>query len=80
MKQTSRELLVTTKMAESWRQDFDSNVEGLMTIVSKVDDHEHIDKVTEILDVYHSDDSSLTTPAKKNFTSGRPFEFTVFRN
>ena len=36
MKQTTRELLVTTKVAQSWRDDFDSNVDGLMLIVSKV--------------------------------------------
>lgn len=81
MKQTTRELLVTTKVAESWQQNFDSNVEGLMSIVSKVDNHDHVDKVTELLDVYHnSKDTSLSPDPHKKINSGRPFEFTVFRN
>lgn len=82
MKQTTRELLVTTKVAESWQQNFDSNVESLMSIVSKVDNHEHVASVTELLDVYHNsndNDLELSHPHKK-VNSGRPFEFTVFRN
>lgn len=76
MKQTARELLVTTKVAESWQQNFDSNVDGLMNLVSKVDNDKHVENVTELLDVYHSD----LTPQQKKHHSGRPFEFTVFRN
>lgn len=78
MKQTARELLVTTKVAESWQHDFDSNVDGLMNLVSKVDNEAHVDTVTELLDVYHSKQQQ-DTPQKKH-PSGRPFEFTVFRN
>lgn len=78
MKQTARELLVTTKVAESWQHDFDSNVDGLMNLVSKVDNEAHVDTVTELLDVYHSKQQQ-DTPQKKQ-QSGRPFEFTVFRN
>lgn len=80
MKQTTRELLVTTKMAESWSHDFESNVDALMSIMNRVDDNEHIHKVTEVMDVYHNEESPLTTSAKKHINSGRPFEFTVFRN
>ncbi len=79
MKQTARELLVTTKVAESWQQNFDSNVDGLMNLVSKVDNDKHVENVTELLDVYHSKTDDLTPPQKKHH-SGRPFEFTVFRN
>lgn len=79
MKQTARELLVTTKVAESWQQNFDSNVDGLMNLVSKVDNEKHVENVTELLDVYHSKTEDLTATAKKH-NSGRPFEFTVFRN
>ena len=79
MKQTARELLVTTKVAESWQHDFDSNVDGLMNLVSKVDNEAHVDTVTELLDVYHSKKEQQDTPQKKH-QSGRPFEFTVFRN
>lgn len=82
MKQTTRELLVTTKVAESWQQDFDGNVDGLMSLVSKVDTREHVENVTELLDVYHSkvEDLSLHMPQKKQVGNWRPFEFTVFRN
>lgn len=79
MKQTARELLVTTKVAESWQHDFDSNVDGLMNLVSKVDNDKHVENVTELLDVYHSKKANETEPQKKH-NSGRPFEFTVFRN
>lgn len=82
MKQTSRELLVTTKVAESWQQNFDGNVDGLMSLVSKVDNQEHVENVTELLDVYHSkvEDLSMHMPDKKQEGNWRPFEFTVFRN
>lgn len=79
MKQTARELLVTTKVAESWQQNFDSNVDGLMNLVSKVDTETHVENATELLDVYHSKNDDLSVPQKKH-PSGRPFEFTVFRN
>lgn len=81
MKQTIRELLVTTKVAESWEQNFDSNVDGLMSLVSKVDNETHVENCTELLDVYHSkvEDKSDTQTNKKPH-SAKPFEFTVFRN
>lgn len=75
MKQTARELLVTTKVAESWQQNFDSNVDGLMNLVSKVDNEKHVENATELLDVYHSKNE-----APKKQPQSRPFEFTVFRN
>ena len=82
MKHTTRELLVTTKVAESWQQNFNGNVDGLMSLVSTVDNPEHVENVTELLDVYHSSVEDLKTPhpPKKQANSGRPFEFTVFRN
>lgn len=81
MKHTTRELLVTTKVAESW-QNFDSNVDGLMSLVSKVDNETHVESVTELLDVYHSkaEEPAGQQPPKKQVSSGRPFEFTIFRN
>lgn len=82
MKQTTRELLVTTKVAESWQQNFDSNVDRLMFIVSKIDTVEHVDEATELLDVYHSksQDLPIADAEKKQVNTGRPFEFTVFKN
>ncbi|MCB0699976.1 MAG: hypothetical protein H6551_01750 [Chitinophagales bacterium] len=81
MKQTTRELLVTTKVAQSWQDRFDSNVDGLMSIVSKVDNEEHVEKVTELMDVYHNKVDEASPPkSKKNVPTGRPFEFKVFCN
>lgn len=82
MKHTTRELLVTTKVAESWQQNFDSNVDGLMSLVSKVDNETHVESVTELLDVYHTKEADIAgrQPQKKHVGSGRPFEFTVYRN
>ncbi|MCB0696431.1 MAG: hypothetical protein KDC07_03645 [Chitinophagaceae bacterium] len=82
MKQTTRELLVTTKVAESWQQNFDGNVDGLMLLVSKVDNQQHVENVTELLNVYRNQVEDLSTPQahKKQESSWRPFEFTVFRN
>lgn len=82
MKQTTRELLVTTKVAESWEQNFDSNVDKLMFIVSKIDTVEQVGSATELLDVYHSKskDLPMSDTSKKDVTTGRPFEFTVFKN
>ena len=81
MKQTTRELLVTTKVAQSWQDRFDSNVDGLMSIVSKVDNEEHVEKVTELMDVYHNTvDDASPAQNKKNTPKGRPFEFKVFCN
>lgn len=82
MKQTTRELLVTTKVAQSWRDDFDSNVDGLMAIVSKVDTPQQVDRATERMDVYRNsvEQQPSSSPDKKHSSSERPFDFTVFRN
>lgn len=82
MKQTTRELLITTKVAQSWEDDFDRNVDGLMSIVSKVDNFDQVDKSTELLDVYsHTpQDSAKSSKKKKVMNNERPFEFIVFRN
>ena len=42
MKQQTRELLVTTKVAQHWQADFEQKVDELMTIVSKVDNEEKV--------------------------------------
>lgn len=86
MKQKSRELLVTTKVAQAWQGAFDQRVDELMVLVSQVDTEDAVQRSTELLDVYHHD----TTPAArrkagkraKSGLSGeqRPFEFLVGRN
>ena len=67
MKQQTRELLVTTKVAQHWQADFEQKVDELMTIVSKVDNEQHVLKVTEILDVYHN---TTQKPQKRRKKAG----------
>ena len=87
MKQKSRELLVTTKVAQAWQGAFDQRVDELMVLVSQVDTEESVQRSTELLDVYRHD----TTPSGRRKGSGkraksglsaehRPFEFLVGRN
>ena len=86
MKQKSRELLVTTKVAQAWQGSFDQRVDELMVLVSQVDTEEAVQRSTELLDVYRHD-TTPTTRRKggKRAKSGlgaehRPFEFLVGRN
>ncbi|WP_276133352.1 hypothetical protein [Polluticoccus soli] len=81
MKQKTRELLVTTKVAQNWQEDFDQKVEELMDIVSKVDNDNKMQQSTEMLDVYHtSTQKSKPSRKKKIVQKDRPFEFLVFCN
>lgn len=86
MKQKSRELLVTTKVAQAWQGAFDQRVDELMVLVSQVDTEEAVQRSTELLDVYHHDTTPAARPkAGKRAKSGlsteqRPFEFLVGRN
>jgi hypothetical protein len=81
MKQKTRELLVTTKVAQNWQDDFDQKVEELMDIVSKVDNDGKMQQATEMLDVYHtSTQKSKPIRKKKIVQKDRPFEFLVFCN
>lgn len=82
MKQSARELLVTTKVAQNWQDDFDRNVDELMNIVARVDNDEHMSNASELLDVYHNTTKESQKPNKKKkmVQNHRPFEFLVFRN
>lgn len=80
MKQTSRELLVTTKVAQNWQGDFDQKVEELIAVVNKVDTEEQVQHASETMDVYRSKSSAKKSRRKKADPCGRPFEFLVFRN
>ena len=81
MKQQTRELLVTTKVAQNWQDDFDQKVEELMKIVSKVDNETKTQQATEMLDVYHtSTQKSKPRRKKKILQNDRPFEFIVYCN
>jgi hypothetical protein len=79
--QKTRELLVTTKVAQHWQDDFDQRVDELMHLVSQVDNEKQMQDVSETLDVYHNNtQKSSKSRRKKLVHSERPFEFLVFRN
>lgn len=82
MKQQTRELLVTTKVAQNWQEDFDQKIDELMSIVSKVDTEQQVLRSSETLDVYHNTTRHRQKGGrkKKQVISDRPFEFLVFRN
>ncbi len=81
MKQQTRELLVTTKVAQHWQEEFDQKVDELMNIVSKIDNDASVTKASEMMDVYrNSTQPSKQGKRKKIIHSDRPFEFLVFRN
>ena len=80
MKQTSRELLVTTKAARHWQDDFDQRVEELMAVVNKVDTEEQVEHASELMNVYHTKSKAKKQKRKKADSADRPFEFLVFRN
>ncbi|RYE25010.1 MAG: hypothetical protein EOP51_05505 [Sphingobacteriales bacterium] len=81
MKQQARELLVTTKVAQNWQDEFDQKVDELMDIVGKIDNEANVSSATEVLNVYrNSKQSSKPGKRKKVIHNDRPFEFLVFRN
>jgi hypothetical protein len=79
MKQTTRELLVTTRVAQHWQNDFEQKVEELILVVSKIDTNEKVQQASEMLDVYRTKSTSKKRKRKLE-QSDRPFEFLVFRN
>lgn len=83
MKQQTRELLVTTKVAQHWQGDFDQKVDELISIVAKVDNEQRVIETCELLDVYQKTRQKLKKLAKKSKQGDnmdKPFEFLVFRN
>lgn len=79
MKQTTRELLVTTKVAQNWQNNFEQKVEELILVVSKIDTNEQVQQASEMMDVYRAKNTSKKRK-RKTEQSDRPFEFLVFRN
>ena len=79
MKQLTRELLVTAKVAQGWQGDFEQKVDQLVSLVSLVDNEEQVRGAGELLDVYHKK-SLKPRKTKRKKSEGRPFEFLVFRN
>jgi hypothetical protein len=78
--QKTRELLVTTKVAQHWNDDFEQRVDELISLVSKVDTDDSMQLATETLDVYHNNTQKPKGRRKKMAQQDRPFEFLVFRN
>lgn len=83
MKYQSRELLVTTKVAQAWHDSFDQKVDELMDIVGRIDTAEQVQRSVELLNVYH--DTTTKNPRKlkrklRQTEKERPFEFILFRN
>ncbi|MBS1778715.1 MAG: hypothetical protein JST70_05280 [Bacteroidetes bacterium] len=81
MKQTTRELLVTTKVANNWQDNFEEQVEHLISIISQIDNEANVVSASETLDVYHTANKKpRKARRKKTVADARPFEFLVFRN
>ncbi|MDR3678923.1 MAG: hypothetical protein P4L41_03080 [Flavipsychrobacter sp.] len=82
MKQQTRELLIITKIAGTWHDDFDQKVDELMAIVTRVDTEKRVHNAIEVLDVYRKKKMKSKAKRKKpgEISSDRPFEFAVFRN
>ncbi len=79
--QKTRELLVTTKVARRWNEDFEQRVDELMNIVSNVDNEQQVNSAAELLDVYQNNiQKPLKSRRKKLTQTDRPFEFLVFSN
>jgi hypothetical protein len=80
MKQHTRELLVTTKVAQNWQDNFEQKVDELILIVSKIDNEQQVSQASEMMDVYHNRKKQKAGRKKKVLHADRPFEFLVFRN
>lgn len=78
--QKTRELLIITKVAQTWQGDFDQRVNELMDMVSKVDTETHMTQTSEIMDVYHNGAPEEESRKRKIIRKERPFEFLVYRN
>jgi capsular polysaccharide biosynthesis protein len=82
MKQQVRELLVTAKVAQNWKDHFNEKVEELMVLVNKVDTYKQVLESGELLDVYHKTKLKPAKLQKKKLSDccEKPFEFLVFCN
>ncbi len=79
----SRELLVTTKVAQQWQDNFNREVDMLIAIIGTVDNETSVSAATELMDVYHPtpvEASRKKTKRLRQSAIHKPFEFTVFRN
>lgn len=84
MAHSTRELLLTTKVATDWQADFDAQIDGLISTINRVDNQKEIDRSTELMDVYeHKKSKSCNSRNRRSgllTANSRPFEFLTFRN
>ena len=79
----TRELLLTTKTAEKWQEQFDAQVDSIIETINRIDTVEQVERATEIMDVYHHTAIHTKRHAKRGkriLFGERPFEFLTFRN
>ncbi len=79
----SRELLLTTKVAEKWQEHFDEQVDAIIDTINRIDTLDVVARTSEVMDVYHHTAIHSKRHAKrgKRIVFGdRPFEFLTFRN
>ncbi|MBS1615534.1 MAG: hypothetical protein JST06_05390 [Bacteroidetes bacterium] len=83
MEKKSRELLLTTKAAEKWQEQFDAQVDSILETISKLDTQKQVEQATEVMDVYHHSAIDARHHVKRGrrlIIGERPFEFLTFRN
>jgi ribosomal protein S3AE len=80
MRKYTRELLVTAKVADSWRNNLDQKIEELIDVVCHVHDEDKVNKTVELLDVYPKRAKKSKQSAIRKTKSNRPFQFMVCRN
>lgn len=79
----SRELLLTTKAAEKWQEQFDAQVDSIIETINRIDTIEEVARTTEVIDVYHHTAIHTRRHVKRGkriLFGERPFEFLTFRN
>ena len=83
MPKHSRELLLTTKAAEKWQEQFDAQVDAIIETINRVDTMDVVARTSEIMDVYHHTAIHTKRHARRGkriLFGERPFEFLTFRN
>lgn len=81
MKNQTREVLLMTRTAQQWQDDFEEKIAELMEIIGKVDTKEQFKLTTETMNVYHeTPDTTNALKRTKIAARKRPFQFTAFMN
>lgn len=78
MKPPTREVLLMTRTAQQWQDDFDEKVAELMDMLCKMDNEQQVSRATETINVYK--ESEAPAIKTKGRSQARPFQFLAFRN